>query len=315
MNSLKLIDPAASEESVARKCEQAFRHSLPEALVDDSPVAEAVRYCVRHPGSMVRARLAYQTAQTVGMTEHSAIELATGIEYLHTASLLLDDLPCMDDGMERRGFPTVHAIYGMDSAILASLAMINRGYALIWSSMQAYDALPRCRAACYLDACLGISGIVGSQSRDIHAHAAMTPAQVIRVAYGKTVSLFKLTMVLPAIINSALEERDLEQLATYWGLAYQVADDLKDVCMTNQMVGKTVRQDAAKGRPNIALSEGLLRSMRRMRHYAVKGDVVMERLLKQRQHWGYLGVMRERFDTDLALVNESYAGFPQTPAL
>jgi len=296
---MKLIDDPRGENPVWKKCDDAFRQSLPEIFSDDSPVSEALRYCLRHPGALVRSQLAYQTCLTVGICEEDALSLATGLEYLHTASLLFDDLPCMDDAMERRGFPAVHTVYSKDSAILAALAMVNRGYSLIWRSKQNQSDASRREASDYLDKCLGVSGILGGQSRDVHMMVGATPADVMRVAYGKTVSLVKLTMALPAMLGGAEETRDLELLATYWGLAYQVSDDLKDVCSSSQSTGKTVRQDAVKGRPNIAVCEGVSKAVDRMFHYVAKGDAVLERLVKNRREWVFLTSMRKRFENEL----------------
>jgi geranylgeranyl diphosphate synthase type II len=124
-------------------------------------------------------------------------------------------------------------------------------------------------------------------------------AEVIRVSYGKTVSLVKLTMVLPAILAGDKEVKDLERLATYWGLAYQVSDDLKDEYLSSQMVGKTVKQDALKGRPNIAVAEGYACAARRMKHYIAKGDEVLSRLVAKRSEWIFLSTLRKRFEGEV----------------
>lgn len=309
---MKPIDNYTGEHPIAHKCDQAFRHSLPESFQDDSPVSEALRYCLRHPGALIRAQLAYQTCLTAGVDEEAALQLATGVEYFHTASLLLDDMPCMDDAMQRRGFPTVHSIYSEDSAILSALALVNRAYSLIWSAMQSQDGASRRIAADYLDQCLGVCGILGGQSRDVHMTAEATSRHVIRVAYGKTVSLVKLTMAFPAILAGAKETRDLELLATYWGLAYQVSDDLKDVCSSSQSTGKTVRQDAAKGRPNIAVCEGVSKAVNRMFHYVAKGDAVLERLVEKRSEWVFLASMRRRFEGELTFWQDEAQGMSMT---
>ncbi len=296
-------DESGKAASVLEKCDQAFRQSLPESFKDDSAASDALRYCLRHPGSLMRAQLAYQTSVTVGLAEEDALSLATGIEYLHTASLLFDDLPCMDDALERRGFPTVHAIYGKDSAMLAALGLINRGYSLIWSAMQTQEESVRREAAAYLDECLGMTGILGGQSKDVNISANADSKEIIRVAYGKTVTLVKLTLAFPAILGklaNAEDVRELERLSIYWGLAYQVSDDLKDVCGLVKDTGKSVRQDAIKGRPNIAVCDGLPKAVSRMLHYVSKGDSVLDRLVARQPSWQFLAVMRTRFDQDLS---------------
>lgn len=294
----KFLDP------VLEKCDRAFRESLPESFADDAPVSGALRYCLRHPGALVRAKLAFQTGSAVGLKDGDALSLATGVEYLHTASVLLDDLPCMDDAVERRGFPTTHAIYGEDCAILAALALVNRGYSLVWSAMQGQGEGSRRVAADYLDRCLGVGGILGGQSRDLRMPAPATSPGVMRIAYGKTVSLVKLAMAFPAVLANAPEARDLELLATYWGLAYQVSDDLKDVCSSSQSTGKTVRRDEANGRPNIAICEGVIPAVGRMSHYVDKGEGVLRRLVEKRRDWTFLSAMRMRFENELAFWQE-----------
>jgi len=298
-------------QGVLEKCDQAFRQSLPESFKDDSTASEALRYCLRHPGSLMRAQLAYQTSVTVGLTEDDALSLATGIEYLHTASLLFDDLPCMDDALERRGFPAVHAIYGKDSAMLAALGLVNRGYSLIWSAMQSQSESARREAGTYLDQCLGMTGIVGGQSNDLNIPPNADSRKIIRVAYGKTVTLVKLTLAFPAIqggLADAKDVRELERLSIYWGLAYQVSDDLKDVCSLAQDTGKSVRQDELKGRPNIAVCDGIPRAVNRMLHYVSRGDRVLERLVARREAWRFLSSMRTRFDHELADWNSREGG-------
>jgi len=293
---------AEKAKAVLGKCDQAFRQSLPESFQDESPASEALRYCLRHPGSLVRAQLAYQTGITSGLSEDDALSLATGVEYLHTASLLFDDLPCMDDAMERRGFPTVHAIYGLDSAMLAALGLVNRGYGLIWAAMQSAPETTRRLSGAYLDQCLGMTGILGGQSRDVHLASNAGAKDVVRVAYGKTVTLVKLTLAFPAMLGSAASEeeaKDLERLSTYWGLAYQVSDDLKDVCSLAQKTGKTVRQDEEKGRPNIAVCDGVSKAVRRMNHYVSRGDAVLARLVEVNPAWQFLSTMRGRFRHEL----------------
>ncbi len=298
-NIMNLVESSTPHDELHQLCDQAFRHSLPEIMKDESSVSEALRYCLRHPGSLVRAKLAYQTGVTVGLSHECALKLGTGIEYFHTASLLFDDLPCMDDAIERRGFPTVHSIYSQDSAILAALALVNRAYTLIWSAMQDRDISVRNLASDYLDKQLGVCGILGGQSRDVHMKRNSTASEVIRVSYGKTVSLVKLTMVLPAILAGATEVKDLNRLATYWGLAYQVSDDLKDECLSSQMIGKTVKQDALKGRPNIAVAEGYDCAAKRMKHYVSKGDEVLNRLVGRRSEWIFLSTLRKRFEGEV----------------
>src|ERR1035437_7354689 len=101
---------------------------LPDTL--DPHFEEALRHVLDNPGSLVRPRLVYEDAMAYGLDPAHAQDLAIALEYFHTASLLFDDLPCMDNAQERRGAPCAHIVFGEAGAILSALALINRAYGL-----------------------------------------------------------------------------------------------------------------------------------------------------------------------------------------
>ena len=102
----------------------AFRASMPLPAALDPHFEEALRHIVDNPGSLVRPRMVYQVAMAYGLDEAPARNLAIALEYFHTASLIFDDLPSMDNASERRGVPCVHLAYGEAGAILA-LSLIH----------------------------------------------------------------------------------------------------------------------------------------------------------------------------------------------
>ena len=114
---------------------QAFSAGLPLPAALDPHLEEALRHVLDNPGSLIRPRMIYQMATAYGLQHDSAKDLAIALEYFHTASLLFDDLPCMDNATERRGVPCVHLAYGEAGAILAALALINRAYAMSWRAV------------------------------------------------------------------------------------------------------------------------------------------------------------------------------------
>ena len=95
--------------------------SLPAAL--EPNFEDALRYVLGNPGSLVRPRLVFQMATAYGLNPDSAQKLAVALEYFHTASLLFDDLPCMDNALERRGALCTHIVYGEEGAILTALCL------------------------------------------------------------------------------------------------------------------------------------------------------------------------------------------------
>ena len=122
------------------------------------------------------------------------------MELFHLASLLLDDLPCMDNADTRRGETCVHVAYGESNAILAALALINRGYLNLWRSFEGSPRDAREEASRLAEDCLGVEGILNGQAMDLNfADYAATERNVARVAEEKTGSLFRLCLMLPAI--------------------------------------------------------------------------------------------------------------------
>jgi geranylgeranyl pyrophosphate synthase len=229
--------------------------------------------------------------------------LAVAIEYFHTASLLFDDLPCMDDATERRGEPCVHRVYGEAAATLAALALISRAYALLWQGMAGSPPDRQALAGAYVEKCLGASGLLNGQSEDLHyASLPKSRRSPWKVAAGKTVSLIRLSLVLPALLGGAPpdERRLLERLAACWGLSYQILDDLKDVLLNTAQTGKTSARDQALNRPNMALDVGARRSIQRLERLIGLGDRIMPPLLARMPSLTFLRELRGSFLEEIA---------------
>jgi geranylgeranyl diphosphate synthase, type II len=267
-------------KSVDERLERAFESCLEPRSSTETHLAGAVRHALSHRGSMARARLCYLLAVGFGQPERTALDLALSVELFHTASLLLDDLPCMDDAKERRGVPCTHIIFGEGVTTLAALGLVNRAYALLWASMQDATADVRTASARYVERCLGLTGILNGQSHDLHFKSSKSsPERVMRVALGKTVSLVRMSLVLPAMISGAPagQIRLLSQLSVFWGLAYQIMDDLKDILKTPLETKKTTGRDELLGRPNLALAEGPVGTSRLLGRLIWLGEVTLDR--------------------------------------
>lgn len=196
-----------------------------------------------------------------------ARSLAVAIEYFHTASLIFDDLPAMDDAVERRGRACPHVVYGEAAAQLGALALINQAYSLLWGELETLSLMRRRRSCDLVTRSLGIGGVLNGQSRDLHFESGTgRPGDVIDVAEGKTVPLIRLTLTLPALIGGADESAlgRLDRLSELWGLSYQIMDDFKDCLMTDHEVGKSTARDAKLGRPNLPRATGLVSAEREL---------------------------------------------------
>lgn len=280
------------DAAVAQALPAALQRHLPLAARGEPRLLAALRQCARHPGKTIRGRLVLTAALAHGVARVRALELATAVEYFHTASLLLDDLPCMDDAVQRRNQLCVHRVHGEATAILAALALINRAYALVASALAPETRTARRRAATALDRALGAAGLVGGQAWDLaFASTERSASLVSRIAAGKTGALLALALELPAAIArpTRIERRALAALAVYWGQLYQIADDLSDVLDSAASTGKTTGRDRLLNRPNLALALGRARAQARWTRLARQAQRALQTL---REHggkrWDYL---------------------------
>ena len=298
-----MLTATSNRAATRAKLLAAFASGLPLAVETEPHLRGALQQTLQHPGSLVRAQLVYDLAVAYGLAETRAKKLAVAVEYFHTASLLFDDLPCMDDATQRRGEPCVHCSHGEAAAVLAALGLVNRAYALLWSGLAGSTAEQQAAAGDYVEKCLGVEGVLNGQSQDLH-YASRTgnrpsPQQI---ATGKTVSLIQLSLVLPALLGGAepAEVKLLERLAAFWGLSYQALDDLKDVFQQAEQTGKTVARDASLNRPNLALAIGAPNAFRRVERLMRLSDCTLDRLVKRLPSLIFLTELRGRFREELA---------------
>lgn len=286
----------------------AFKNQLGLPSDTEPHLAGAIQHALDHPGNMIRAELAYHLARIYQLDPDRAQSLAIAVEYFHTASLVFDDLPCMDNAAQRRGIACVHRSWGEGAAVLAALALVNRAYGLMWQSVAGLSARTQSRALQYVEQHLGIAGLLNGQSQDIHYVPSLRhPHRHQQIAIGKTVSLIRMPLVLPAILSdaSAQEICLLERLSVVWGLCYQILDDLKDVLHAPGEGGKTVARDAEMNRPNLALTIGLAASFRRVARLMRLSDRIVARLTVRSRGLSFLDNTRRRFQMEMEALSQS----------
>lgn len=238
-------------------------------------LAAALAQVAAHPGKLVRGALVFTAARRFGLRTGNAERLACAVEYFHAASLVLDDLPCMDDATVRRGLPCVHRQHGEATAILAALTLINRAYALMNEALAGQPPRVRREAAASVDRCLGATGLVGGQAWDLAFAATDRSARMVsRIAAAKTGALIALAVLLPATLArpTPRERRALRALGVYWGQLFQISDDLRDVLATSYAAGKTTGRDRLLARPNLVHALGMTATHRRMARLTRQAD-------------------------------------------
>jgi geranylgeranyl diphosphate synthase, type II len=290
---------------------EAFSSSLPMPSVVDPNFECALRHVLDNHGSLIRPKLVFQMASAYGLERAPAQDLAVALEYFHTASLLFDDLPCMDNALERRGAPCTHLVFGEDGAILTALALINRAYALTWRAVAGSPCGRQSEALSFIENSLGVGGLLNGQSFDLHfSTLPRTLETTEHIARGKTVSLIRLTLALPAMLGGASlrELQQIERISLFWGLGYQILDDLKDVLQGSVQTGKTPARDASMNRPNIAAAIGIPGAVQRLTRLIDLGDRTMRSLLVLRPELDFLKRLRGELQQELArITRDSFA--------
>ena len=217
-------------------------------LVPDSgdAVQRSMAYTVLAPSKRVRPVLVLLCAELCGGRATSALPIAASVELVHAASLILDDLPSMDDAALRRGRPTNHRQFGEAIAILAAFALLNLAFGTIAS---ACEATLSARISKLFSDAVGRDGLVGGQAADLLATDQGIDFEMLeRIHRGKTGALFVAAATAGALTAGATADA-IGSLAAYaknLGLAFQIIDDLLDVEGDPAETGKAVRADARK---------------------------------------------------------------------
>jgi geranylgeranyl diphosphate synthase type II len=242
---------SGSLATLVERIDRRLPELLPSTRERPVEIHEAMHYAATGSGKRVRPVLTLVVAEMFGERSPWVLDVACAIEMVHACSLVLDDLPSMDDASLRRGRPTVHRKFGENVALLASLALLNRGYALVAESAQ-HLALRRYTAedmVHHLAAAIGSEGLIGGQALDLLSRPEDLDLHLLEYIHShKTGALFMAAGELGAMAADA-KRRDLEIVARYaknLGLAFQIADDLLDVLSTPEETGKDGGKDEGK---------------------------------------------------------------------
>lgn len=247
-------DQVALQQGLLPRIE-ALRTRVDRRLAELSPapgtapdrLVEAVRYSLLAPGKRFRPMLTLLAAEAFGAADGVALDAACAFEMIHAASLVLDDLPAMDDAGLRRGLPTIHRAYDEATAILAGVGLLNQAYAVI----AADAALPgelRAEIVGRAAEAVGFMGLVAGQARDLLDRDRLRDmAALDRLNHEKTGVLIIAAAQVGARIGGAdlAAVEQVGEFARRVGLAFQIRDDLIDVEGSVEAAGKDVGQDAS----------------------------------------------------------------------
>ncbi|HEX9161238.1 MAG TPA: polyprenyl synthetase family protein, partial [Thermoanaerobaculia bacterium] len=224
---------------------------IADAVNAPKPLAAPLQKSITSQGKRVRGILTMAVAEALGRRPERVLDAAAAMEMIHTSSLILDDLPAMDDATMRRGAPALHREFGEDLAILAAVALLNHAYGLVAANQRAVK--PRRWSAeeivqRVVDA-VGWDGTIAGESVDLHSGESNLDFDTLEFIHSrKTGALFVAAAAVGGMLANAdaATLRRIEIYAKNLGLAFQITDDILDVTADAAQLGKDVGKDAQR---------------------------------------------------------------------
>ena len=217
---------------------------LIEKRASDLRLKEAMLYAVQSGGKRIRPLLTLAVGASGTSSNEATLDLACALEMIHTYSLIHDDLPGMDDDDMRRGRPTVHKAFDEATAILAGDALLTLAFEVAANAnLQAHKLV---EAVKILSTASGMSGMISGQMKDIASEeVTITLEQMKEIHREKTGELLLAAVRLGNLfIDDAKMKEAFVSYATHFGLAFQIQNDLQDVCWTSEQTGKETGKDS-----------------------------------------------------------------------
>jgi len=240
-------------KDVRKPVDEMLQHYL-GAQSSATRVSCAMTYSVMAGGKRLRPVLCIAAAETVGGKRETVLPLACALEFIHTYSLIHDDLPAMDDDDKRRGKPTCHVQFDEATAILAGDALLTLAFEILAAtgSRCAPDSQYRwLLAIAQIASAAGFKGMIEGQMRDMAFEGTVISTSELESLHRlKTGKMIETSVVTGALVSGA-SKRQQQVLHTYAqniGLAFQVADDILNVKGDPERLGKSTGTDQLRGK-------------------------------------------------------------------
>ena len=208
-------------------------------------------YSINAGGKRLRPQLVLAAADYLGIEQERIQDAALAVEYLHTYSLIHDDLPAMDDDDVRRGRPTSHKVFGEAMAILAGDALLTEAFVLMTRLGEAgFAPSGVVRATGQLARAAGRQGLVRGQVQDLAGeHQELSLEALSEIHRNKTAVLFEACLSIPALlVEDPHQVQVLSSFGRHFGLAFQMVDDILNVVGDARQLGKATGTDAGLGK-------------------------------------------------------------------
>ena len=224
--------------------EREFDNAIKLGSNSYSILCDAMKYSLKIGGKRIRPIILLEFFKLCGGKDNAAINFAVALEMIHTYSLIHDDLPCMDDDDMRRGKPSCHKVYGESNALLAGDALLTEAFRFASKSK---NIKPEnvVEGINVLSSLSGVNGMIGGQVIDITNEGKKLDIELLREMYGlKTGALIVAAAKIGCVLADNKEKCEhAEKFAANIGLAFQIIDDVLDVCGDQATLGKPVNSD------------------------------------------------------------------------
>ncbi|HBX42877.1 MAG TPA: polyprenyl synthetase [Deltaproteobacteria bacterium] len=223
----------------------------PDVCPIPAPLRDAMEYALTSGGKRIRPVVLLSAGAAVGGEEKDLLPFACSVEYVHTYSLIHDDLPAMDDDDYRRGRPTCHKVFGEAVAILAGDALLTEAFRVMGESpLAGRDPAKAVRASALLARAAGASGMAGGQMMDLAPPAGEGVSAIEEIDLRKTAALLSASAAMGGILGggSGSQVESLSRYGRALGLLFQITDDILDETGSFEEMGKTVAKDRARGK-------------------------------------------------------------------
>ena len=244
-----------------RLVENSLPSFLPSALNGQDEVVDAMKYSLTNGGKRLRPVLTLEFCKACGGDRHDAIEAACAVEFIHTYSLIHDDLPCMDNDDYRRGKPSCHKEFSEDIALLAGDGLLTHAFQIISDSDMSDSA--KAKAVSLLAENAGVGGMLGGQVLDLKYEIGNpTVKELLTVHKMKTGALIAAACIMGCIAAGADSAKiaAASRFAYYIGIAFQIKDDILDVVGSSDKLGKPIGSDADNNKTTYVTKVGLTKA-------------------------------------------------------
>lgn len=241
------MDYKKQYQSFFELSEESINKALKNFQKVPEPLLSAIKYSITAGGKRLRPVLIFSAVNMFNGDIENAMPYTAAIEFIHTYSLIHDDLPCMDNDDYRRGHPTNHKVFGEGMAVLAGDGLLNMAYEIMLNHINKNNSINNIKAANIIANAAGSLGMVAGQSLDLYNenNSNAGEKELKYIHKNKTGKLITSALICGSYLANA-KEQDIQIIKTIGedlGILFQITDDILDVTGNFEKIGKSIGKD------------------------------------------------------------------------